>query len=146
MSGTAKCFSRVAYLYLLVTLVVPALIPTGYMIGTNSASNLVEITICSAINHRQVFLDLNTGKILGDSDDHVQRFNVSPDVTQQIPDELNGDPCPFWLASAAALINNSVNASNLHTAPRITTVSLVSRLLISHPTPPLPARGPPKLV
>ena len=129
----------------MVALVVPALIPTGYMIGKNSTSNIVEITICSAINHRKALLNLDTGQILGESDSHLL-LSKTTDSPQQIPDKPTVDTCPFWLASAAFLTTDSIDAPSTPGANLTTTAILPSRLTISHPTPPLPARGPPILV
>jgi hypothetical protein len=46
---------------LLAALVLPAMVPTGYMVKRNAETNLVELTVCSGVKHRQILLDIDTG-------------------------------------------------------------------------------------
>ena len=147
MQSLSKYFSKLATLYLMVALVVPAMIPAGYMISRDATSNVVEITICSAINHRQVLLDLDSGRILNDATGQLQL----PEATAQ-PDSIPGDQnesgleiCPFGLASALLLVSVPAEFPGFQSFSSIT--SAIPTSVVNHQSvPPLPARGPPILV
>ncbi len=146
MSKRSKCrqyLSNLAYLYLLIALLVPALVPAGYMIARDSTSNFVEVTICSAVNHRQVLLDVGTGRLLSESE-AFQLAGVpldTPDETSTTTSEL----CPFALASAVLITSAPLVDAVTDATLDIVGLTLPPALLINHPLPPLPARGPPIL-
>jgi hypothetical protein len=138
-------------LYAIAAIILPALVPMGYMVSKGTGSNIIEITICSAFNHRQVLMDLDTGQLLDPSESYLQSGPQSGpqaseivDVDHEFPEEsLPGQPCPFASSSGALLLV----VNELFIAPAVTnnlyflplpTGPPVKRLLA-----PLPARGPP---
>jgi len=128
-------------LYLLAALALPAMVPSGYMISVpseGSASFFVELTVCSATNHRQVMLDLSTGRLIDPSE------VLSVDGEEPPPESLTSELCPFSLANAVALTSSALESStSLVTATM--SVQRVTQAAIgaAHPFPP--ARGPPRI-
>jgi hypothetical protein len=138
-------------LYAIAAIILPALIPMGYMVSKGTGSNVIEITICSAFNHRQVLMDLNTGQLLDPSERYLQsgvesgvQASEIVDGDHDFPEEgLPGQPCPFASSSGAPLLAGNelfitpAVTNNLYFIP-LPTGPPVKRLLA-----PIPARGPP---
>jgi hypothetical protein len=138
-------------LYAIAAIILPALIPMGYMVSKGTGSNIIEITICSAFNHRQVLMDLDTGQLLDPSESYLQsgvesggQSSEIVDVDHEFPEEsLPGQPCPFASSSGALLLVvielfiTPAVADNLYFIP-LPTGPPVNRFLA-----PIPARGPP---
>jgi len=117
-------------------LLVPALLPQGMMVARDGALGQIEITLCSAVGGRNVWLDLDTGR-LSDvaqlSDEHQQ------DSTEHAAsDQL----CPFAVASAVALAQSTVLGPVFTppARPRHFAITLTARSFRGGRMPP---RGPP---
>jgi hypothetical protein len=138
-------------LYAIAAIILPALVPMGYMVSKGTGSNVIEITICSAFNHRQVLMDLDTGQLLDPSESYLQsgvdsgaQASEIVDSDHEFPEEsLPGQPCPFASSSGALLLAGNelpitrAVTNNLFFLP-LPTGPPVQRLLA-----PIPARGPP---
>ena len=126
-------------LLLLAVFVLPALVPTGYMIQRNVETSLVEVTICSGVNHRKAWLDVDSGRYLPDGEvpdlDSVQHETVLEMVEAEL--------CP--LAVSAAAIADTIQTPFLEaissTEPMAALPEPVSNLNLHLPL----VRGPPTL-
>jgi hypothetical protein len=134
-------------IYAIAAIILPALIPMGYMVSKGAGSNIIEITICSAFNHRQVLMDLDTGQLLDPSESHLQSGGLSSevvDIGHDFPEEsLPGQPCPFASSSGALLLV----INEFFIAPAVTDDLYFLPLPNGPPAKrllaPIPARGPP---
>jgi hypothetical protein len=123
----------------------------GYMVSKGAGSNIIEITICSAFNHRKVLMDLDTGQLLDPSESYIQLGGQSggqsqevADIDHEFPEEgLPGHRCPFASSSGALL----VATNELFVAPAATNslyfLPLPTGPPIRRSLAPIPARGPP---
>ncbi len=84
----------IGQLILLAALVLPAMVPTGYMVKRNTETNLVELTVCSGVNHRQILLDLDTGSF------HEVDPKAGPTDTTTIV-IIESESCPFAISGVA---------------------------------------------
>ena len=136
MIGSQLTTARVALqLLLLAVFVLPALVPTGYMLRVNPESNLVEVTICSGVNHRSAWVDVDTGEYF----DSLLQSEAPQSQVEVVDSEI----CPFAVGGVAL---NDADPLELHAA-FVDEVPLccVSSAYISIGYQP-PATGPPELV
>ncbi len=122
--------------FLLLSLVLPALVPTGYMVKRNAATYLVEITVCSRVNHRQVLLDVDTG-----SYHELDQITGATDLS--VTEFVDAELCPFAVTALAVLPDIEVSAF----LPGLQQFAAAPATSQPHPTFTAlpPARGPPTL-
>lgn len=128
--------ARVALqLLLLAVFVLPALVPTGYMLRVNPESNLVEVTICSGVNHRSAWVDIDTGEYF----DSLLQSEAPQSQVEVVDSEI----CPFAVGGVA--LNDSGSL-----VPHAAFADEVPRCCVSHGFTSIgykpPATGPPELV
>ena len=80
-------------LLLLAVFVLPSLVPTGYMVQRNAETALVEVVICSGVNHRTAWLDVDSGTYLPDGMVPVDEIAVVETV--------QSESCPFAVTGLA---------------------------------------------
>jgi hypothetical protein len=129
--------SLIAHLAVLL-LLVPALLPQGMMLTHNSALGQVEITLCSGIGERNVWLDLDTGS-----------FSDNPLLSDHSSDEDSDHTtanqlCSFAVVTALALPQSPAIGSPGSTSPLPNSIAL-NPTIRRYPGGTLPPRGPPVL-
>ena len=122
-------------LFAILLLLVPALLPQGMMLARDNALGQIEITLCSGIGGRNVWLDLDTGRF-SDSlpPDHTQSDEAEHATSNQL--------CSFAVVAAVVLPGSPPVGSDFATFYLPTTIA---------PAQPasqfrggrLPPRGPP---
>lgn len=114
---------------LVIALVVPSLVPAGYMLQRNEQTNVVEMTICPGVHHHENQLTSKTGLTL--------------DARPQSSSEATPEPeiCPFAVAGTANLETpeNLISSTPERTFTAETLLTRTDSLVPEQ----LNARGPP---
>ncbi len=103
---------RALQLMLLAALLLPAIVPSGYMVKRNESTNVVELTVCPGVAHHQSQLNTRSAKLEFDA--------ANPDMgtTSRIDEPA---PCPLAISTLAALPDiNLTQVLPVHSDNRVT--------------------------
>ena len=138
----------VAQLYFFASLVLPAFIPSGFMVSRDSEGNFVELTVCSATNHRKVLMNLDTGAVV-DLDVSGSMASTFPEQSDRLPaNELpnsQNELCPFSQATADQVLTPEFQFLATHQSTSRTLLQVIKLRFDETKHPSLPARGPPNI-
>lgn len=141
-----------AQLYFFASLILPALIPSGFMVSRDSEGNFVELTVCSATNHRKVLMNIDTGAVVNlDADLDASTLMASiannepdPYSTNEMPISSN-ELCPFSQATADQVLTPELQFLATHQPTSRTLLQVITLRFDETKHPSLPARGPPNI-
>jgi hypothetical protein len=142
----------IVQLYFFASLILPALIPSGLMLSRDNEGNFVELTVCSATNHRKVLMNLDTGAVVdidATSDAAMMMAETLP--AQSGPPDIDELPsyqnelCPFSQATADQVITPELQFRATHLPADRALLQIITLRFDETKHRSLPARGPPSL-
>ena len=142
----------IVQLYFFASLILPALIPAGFMLARNSEGNFVELTVCSATNHRKVLMNLDTGAVVDIDAKTDASMMMAVTLAEQSgspdPSELpnfQNELCPFSEATADQALTPELQFLATHQPANRVLLQVITLRFDETKHPSLPARGPPLL-
>jgi len=139
-------------LYFFASLILPALMPAGFMLARDSEGNFVELTVCSATNHRKVLMNLDTGAVVDIDAQADASMMIATTLVEQSrskdPSEwpnFQNELCPFSQATADQVLTPELQFLATHQPANRARLQVITLRFDETKHPSLPARGPPLL-